>query len=92
MSAMKIALACPGRAPLPPGGCRPDLQAQLSSNLRCGIARFARIPDARFEQIEVVAEIVHLFPQPGKLSPQRSSRRCPADLLRSANHMLAFDV
>ncbi len=92
MIAVKIALACPGRAPLPPGGCRPDLQAELSSDFRCRIARFARIPGARFEQIEVIPEIVHLFPQPGKLSHQSNSRHCPADLLRSVNHKVSFDV
>ena len=92
MSAMKIVLACPGRAPLPPGGCRPDLKAQLSSNLRCGVARSAGVAGTRFEQIEIIAQIIHLLSQAGKLFHQSNSRSRPADFLWGANHKLSFDV
>ncbi len=68
------------------------LQPEFFPDLGGGVARSAGVAGTRFEQIEIIAQIIHLLSQAGKLFHQSNSRSRPADFLCGANHKLSFDV
>ncbi len=71
---------------------RCSLQPEFFPDLGGGIARPVGVAGTCVEQIEIIAQIIHLLSEAGKLFHQSNSRSRPADLLRGANHKLSFDV
>ncbi len=68
------------------------LKSKFCFYLRSGKARLPRVARARFEQIQIVAQIVHLLPKARKLSPHHNRRSRSTHFFWSANHRLAFNV